>query len=307
MANWALNLLLPGCGRLEYHYEPREIGPVDTGPGPATADCPLISIVVPSFNQGRFLEHTLESIISQNYPRLELIVVDGGSTDNSRVVIEAYSEHIKWWVSEADTGQANAINKGMEHASGEILAWLNSDDCLMPGALFKVAASFNSSRKIDVVYGHRVLINEDGLDVGKWIMPGHNEFLLTYADYIPQETMFWKAELWDKTGAGLDESFRFALDWELIRRFIDAGAEFRLVPSFLGQFRMHEMQKTHANIESDGFREMEIIRNKCKLQFSSKVAMQNFYYRAQRFRLYLFLLKARLSEVLWKININRID
>ena len=88
----------------------------------------LSSIVVPSFNQGHFIDKTLKSIINQDYPNLELIIVDGGSSDSSVEVIKNYTNHIKWWVSEADDGQANAINKGMLHASGEILAWLNSDD-----------------------------------------------------------------------------------------------------------------------------------------------------------------------------------
>jgi len=298
--------LHPGCGKLEYHYEPRKISSEASNFMPQLVKIPRITVVVPSFNQGRFLADTLNSLLSQNYPNLELIVVDGGSKDQSVEVIEEFASDIHWWVSESDKGQAHAINKGMAHATGEILAWLNSDDCLMPGALWRVAASFNTENCPDVVYGHRVLINENGLDVGRWIMPGHHKFLLSYADYIPQETMFWSADLWQKAGAGVDESFRFALDWELIRRFVDAGAKFQLIPAFLGQFRMHEMQKTHANIESDGFREMEIIRNQCKQEFSSQAVMQNMYYRGQRTSLYYFLLKARLVEVLWKYGLIRI-
>lgn len=306
VARWVLGVLHPGCGKLEEHYKPRQIGISESILNDTVGD-PRITIVVPSFNQGAFLVDTLKSLINQNYPNLELIVVDGGSSDQSVEVIKEFASDIHWWVSEPDKGQAHAINKGMAHATGEILAWLNSDDCLMPGALFRVAKYFMASVDTDVVYGHRVLINEDGLDIGKWIMPGHHEFLLTYADYIPQETMFWRAELWQKVGAEVDESFRFALDWELIRRFIDAGAQFQLIPVFLGQFRLHELQKTQANIESDGFKEMEIIRNKCKQAFSSHIAVQNFYYRVQRFSLYCFLLKARLIEVLWNKKLIKID
>jgi glycosyltransferase involved in cell wall biosynthesis len=302
-----LNLLFPGCARLEPHYEPvvitgESIQPVRND----GVEFPLISITVPSFNQGHFIGATIESVISQNYPNLELIIVDGGSTDETVEVIKRYEHHIKWWVSEDDQGQANAINKGMSHATGDILAWLNSDDCLMPGALFRVAEQFMDSTKTDVVYGHRVLINEAGQDVGKWIMPGHRKFILTYADFIPQETMFWRAGLWRRVGGKLDESFRFAMDWELIRRFLDADATFQLIPAFLGQFRMHEMQKTNANIESDGIQEMEIIRQRCRRNFSSHPALQNLYYRMQRASFYSFVIRARMTEILWRTKLIKI-
>ena len=292
-----LNWLLPGCVRLEAHYCPKE---VTDSPFKSTdrdiSKYPRISIVMPSYNQGLFISDALDSIISQDYPNLELIVVDGDSSDETYEIIREYARHIEWWVSEPDDGQAHAINKGMSQATGEILAWLNSDDCLMPGALFQVAHQFMDSADTDVVYGHRVLINEAGKDVGKWILPGHRKFILTYADFIPQETMFWRATLLQKVGGKLDESFRFALDWELIRRFIDANAKFKLIPAFLGQFRMHELQKTNAKIESDGFKEMEIIREQCRQRFSSHPALQNFYYRFQRASLYSFVVEPELRN-----------
>ena len=304
----ALNVLFPGCTRLEAHYSPRRIHDEFTPPADIDDEkYPLISIIVPSLNQGRFIGQTLESIVSQGYPRLELIVVDGGSTDETTEVIGAYSDQIKWWVSEPDAGQASAINKGMSRASGDILAWLNSDDCLMPGALFRVAESFQVYPQADVIYGHRVLIDEAGYDVGKWILPGHRKFILTYADYVPQETMFWRSSLWHRAGGNLDESFRFAMDWELIRRFIQAEANFKLIPAFLGQFRLHQLQKSSARIESDGFIEMEIIRKACRESFSGHPAMQNFYYRFQRASLYSFVLRARMKELLWHARLIKID
>jgi len=300
--------LLPGCTQLKNQYKPKKIpsNPIGMKSCQST-DHPLISIVLPSFNQGHFLGCTLKSILDQQYPNLELIVVDGGSQDDSLDIIKANSEHINWWVSEPDKGQAHAINKGMARATGEILAWLNSDDCLMPGALHRVAAQFMKSGDVDVVYGHRVLIDEEGNDVGKWVMPGHRRFILTYADFIPQETMFWRADLWQKVGGKLDESFHFAMDWELIRRFVDANAKFKLIPAFLGQFRIHEMQKTSANIESDGFREMEIIRQRCRQRFSSHPALQNLYYLMQRAGFYSFAVRARLTESLWRSRLIKID
>ena len=276
---------------------------VDTG----DIELPRITVVVPSLNQGRFIGHTLKSLVDQQYPDLELIVVDGGSSDETLDVLNAFEAHITWWISETDDGQASAINKGMSRATGSILAWLNSDDCLMPGALFRVARHFSTHPRTDIVYGHRVLINEAGQDVGKWLLPGHRKFILTYADFVPQETMFWRRELWKKVGNRLDESFRFAMDWDLICRFIKANARFRLIPAFLGQFRMHDMQKTNAAISSDGFREMEIIRRAHQQAWSGHPGLQNLYYRMQRASLYTFLLRARLAETLWKFKLKRID
>ena len=308
LASKALNLIWPGCTRLEDHYEPQEISSATafvTAAG--ISNYPRITIVVPSYNQGRFIEQTFKSIIDQGYPNLELIVIDGGSSDETLGVIKQYAKHITWWVSEADDGQANAINKGMSHATGEILAWLNSDDCLMPGSLLQVAQHFLASPDTDVVYGHRVLINEAGLDVGRWILPAHRKMILTYADYIPQETMFWRKILWRKVNAHLDESFRFAMDWELICRFVQADAKFTLIPAFLGQFRMHAMQKTNANLESDGFREMAIIRKAYRQSFSRHAALQILYHRMQRASLYGFVVRARLTELLWQAKLIKID
>ena len=107
----------------------------------------------------------------------------------------------------------------MAISDGDILCWLNSDDCLAPNALFEVARAFYRSPVVDVVYGYRVLINECGQDVGRWILPYHSNMVLTYADFIPQETMFWRKKAWDEAGAFMDESLNFAIDWDLIRRF----------------------------------------------------------------------------------------
>lgn len=296
--------LWPGCAQLEPQYAPRAL-PASTpvGRGPA----PRISVVVPSFNQGRFLAATLDSLLAQDYPDLQILVVDGGSMDETREVIGRYAADIDWWVSEADRGQAHAINKGMARADGDVLAWLNSDDCLMPGALWRVAAAFRADPAPDVVYGHRVLIDDDGRDIGRWILPTHSESMLTYADYIPQETLFWRRELWERTGARVDESFRFALDWELIRRYVEAGARFELLPAFLGQFRVHAEQKSTAHIEQVGFAEMERIRAACRERFSRHRLLQALYGHGQRMRWWLYMARARLAELAWSARLRHID
>ena len=111
-----------------------------------------ISIITPSYNQGQYLEQTINSVLGQNYPHLEYIIIDGGSTDGSVAIIKKYAEHLKYWVSEKDRGQASAINKGLQYCTGEIFNWLNSDDYLQPGALQKIANAF-SEKTVDLVAG----------------------------------------------------------------------------------------------------------------------------------------------------------
>lgn len=141
------------------------------------------------------------------------------------------------------------------------MAWLNSDDLLLPGALNVVGEYFASHPEVDLVYGHRILIDEEGAEIGRWVLPPHSDKALSWADFIPQETLFWRRSLWDRVG-GIDESFRFAMDWDLLLRFRDAGARMVRLPHFLGAFRIHGAQKTSAQINEIGMREMEILRKR---------------------------------------------
>lgn len=220
---------------------------------------PKISIVTPSYNQASFLERTLESVLCQGYPNLEYLVQDGGSTDDTVAVLERYDGRLSGWTSCADNGQAHAINIGFSKTSGEIMAWLNSDDILLPGTLFYVADYFTRHPDVDVVYGHRFLIDEDDRDIGRWMMPQHRDQIISWADFIPQETMFWRRSIWEKAGGQIDESLHFAVDWELLVRFRETGAHFARLPRFLGGFRIHPQQKTSAD-NSIGFQEMCQIR-----------------------------------------------
>lgn len=225
----------------------------------AAASLPSISIVTPSLNHGRWLRATIESVTGQRYPRLEYFVMDAASTDDSVEVLKSASG-LSGWVSEKDRGQADAINKGFARTRGDIMAWLNSDDMLMPGALHCVARYFQRHPEVDVVYGHRIIIDANGDEVGRWILPRHRGAAFLWGDYIPQETMFWRRSLWERVGARIDTDFEFAMDWELILRFHRAGAKFRRIPRPLGAFRTHPLQKSIAAIHSVGQREFEILR-----------------------------------------------
>lgn len=221
---------------------------------------PSISIVTPSYNQGQFIKRTILSVIEQNYSNLEYIIQDGGSTDNTVEIIESYQNLLKFWESKKDAGQSNAINLGFKHATGEIMAYLNSDDILLPGTLNYVANYFNEHPDVDVIYGHRIVIDAEDNEIGRWILPPHDSKVLNWADFIPQETLFWRRRIWDKVGAYIDESFKFAMDWDLLLRFRDAGAKFARLPRFLGGFRYHASQKTSAVINDIGIAEMDQLR-----------------------------------------------
>ncbi|MDB5957145.1 glycosyltransferase family 2 protein [Ramlibacter sp.] len=221
-----------------------------------------ISLVTPSFGQASYIERTLSSVLDQNYPNLEYIVQDGGSQDGTVPVLERYADRLASWESRPDRGQSHAINLAFAKTSGEIMGWLNSDDLLLPGTLAYVARYFSRHPEVDVVYGHRILIDEQDRQIGRWMMPPHDDEVLSWADYIPQETMFWRRSIWEKAGGQVDESFRFAMDWDLILRFRQAGARFARLPRFLGAFRIHTAQKTSAEIGSTGIQEMTRLRER---------------------------------------------
>ncbi|REJ66512.1 MAG: glycosyltransferase [Planctomycetota bacterium] len=244
-----------------HHYAPR---PVAVGsaylPRVPEDKLPTISIVTPSYNQVDYLEETLQSVLNQQYPHLEYLVRDGGSTDGSREVLQRYDQQLTDWHSGPDGGQAQAVNDGLRQSRGEIMAYLNSDDLLLPGSLAYVADYFAQHPEVDVVYGHRVLINETGSEIGRWVLPAHDNETLAWVDYVPQETMFWRRRAWEAVGSTIDESFQFALDWDLILRFRAAGLRFVRLPRFLGAFRVTDTQKTSQLIDTIGRVEMNRLR-----------------------------------------------
>ena len=207
-------------------------------------DPSLISIVTPSYEQGRYLERTIYSVLSQSYPRLEYVVQDGGSRDATREVLKRRGESLSHWTCEPDEGQADAINRGFARTGGEIMAYLNSDDLLLPGSLAYIARYFAAHPRIDVVYGHRMLIDEHDRQIGRLVLPRHDDRTLTLIDYVPQETLFWRREAWERAGARIDASLRFAIDWDLLLRLRETGARMVRLPRYLGAFRVHSEQKT---------------------------------------------------------------
>lgn len=234
----------PRLGILRHHSPvplvvPRSYFTTDP-PRPA----PTISIVTPSYEQGHFLERTLYSVVNQSYPALEYYVQDGGSSDETVEVLKRFEQGLSGWASERDEGQGDAINRGFARTSGEIMAYLNSDDMLLPGSLAYVAAYFQAHPEVDVVYGHRIMIDENDGQIGMHVLPPHDDEELALLDFVPQETLFWRRRAWEAAGGNIDASLRFAVDWDLLLRFRENGARMVRLPRFLGAFRIHDEQKT---------------------------------------------------------------
>ena len=241
-------------------YPPRLLNLNAFSPAPAApARAPRIAMVTPSYNHAQYLGATIDSIVSQAYPNLYYHVQDGASIDGTLDLLKSRGDSISW-KSEPDTGQSNAINLGFAGVDCEIMAYLNSDDMLLPGTLAYVANYFMEHPDVDIVYGHRVFVDREGLEVGRAVLPRHDGKALQYADYIPQETMFWRKRVWDRVGP-IDESFHYAMDWDFILRTQAAGFKFVRLPRFLACFRIHDAQKTAATY-SIGVREMGILRRR---------------------------------------------
>jgi len=215
----------------------------------------LITIVTPSFNQSKFLEASIQSVLCQDYPHIEYIIVDGGSTDNSIDTIRKYENQVTNWVSEPDTGQSNAINKGFLKASGNILAWLNSDDLLTPSAARVATYYLTKYPHIGVVYGDRLHIDSKGNVVGINQAPAYKKNMFKRNFTLPQETVFFRKEIFERVG-GLDESLHFSMDFDLWCKMSKVTHMFH-IPAVMGYFREHDTAKSvvvHQSKRSDSLR-----------------------------------------------------
>jgi glycosyltransferase involved in cell wall biosynthesis len=219
-----------------------------------TTSWPRISIITPSFNQAQYLEQTIESILSQKYPNLEYIVIDGGSTDGSAEIIRRYGPHLTYWVSELDKGQTDAINKGLRRATGEILAYLNSDDYYVPGAFKAVADHFRSRPESDLIHGRCRFVDQVGTKIGEQVAR-----IETYCEILDlwgvwwqqrqfvQPEVFWTRRIAEKIGP-LRDDLHYVMDYNYWMRILKAGGMVGRLDREVACFRRTPAQKsTHSS------------------------------------------------------------
>jgi len=206
---------------------------------------PKISIVTTSYNQREFIERTILSVLNQNYPNLEYIIIDGWSNDGSVEIIKKYEKFLSYWVSEPDNGQSSALKKGFDNCTGEIMAFLNSDDTYCPGVLNKIADLFKRNPEVDVIYGAINLIDRDDNILARRDMSGScfDFSILLFESSLPQQAVFWRRDIYLKSG-GIDSSFLFCMDKDLWVRFRLLGVKFLRVNEVLANFRFHGSNKT---------------------------------------------------------------
>jgi glycosyltransferase involved in cell wall biosynthesis len=272
---------------------------------------PKITLVTPSFNQAIYLEQTILSVIGQNYPNLEYCIIDGGSHDGSIEIIKRYSKYITWWISEVDRGQSDAINKGFQQSTGDILGWLNSDDILFPNALFHIANKFGDQKlpKIELLYGASLYLNEsDG--TGRIIVPpNYEKDTLKYTNYVIQSSAFWTRELWEKTGQ-LNIDYKYTMDWDWFIR-ATSFCDFEKTNICLSVMRFHNKQKTTlARINSGNKQEMrnetcDIIKKyggeKVNKIYFEVLARENLFSKRKNFKQLLNKLRIPYSDFISRI------
>lgn len=222
---------------------------------------PAISLVTPSYDQARFLEAALRSVLDQGYPALEYIVLDGGSTDGSVAILERHGDALDHWRSEPDDGQADAINRGWERAGGEVLGWLNSDDRLEPGALAAVGEAFAADPRIRIVYGDCRVVDAAGEEIRTERPEGCGLRTLLLGRSLPQPSVFLRRSLVEELG-GLDPSLHHALDWAFfLRAFLRCPPEERrYLPRPLAASRVYEGTKTRTGLEAKGAERRRVLR-----------------------------------------------
>ena len=273
---------------------------------------PKISIVTPSFNQGSYLESTILSVIGQLYPNLEYIIMDGGSTDNSIDIIRKYEKHFAFWESVPDKGQSDAINKGFQIATGDIFAWINSDDMYLPHTFRFISEYFSSNCDDKIVFGNCLKFNQETKKVyGSDVESSHKKLDISLCDYIIQPSCFWSRQIWEKVGP-LNLDLAFSLDWDWFIRAQKLNLKFEPISEFLSIYRIHAQHKTGTGGQDriyelakiyEKYHSSMISRCYLKSRMDQKVAFARSL--IQKFRLYRVLDPSWLMHILFFRELTR--
>lgn len=265
---------------------------------------PKISIIIPSYNQSEFIEETFLSVLDQNYPNLEMIVIDGGSTDNTIDIILKYKDNFKFWVSEKDNGQSHAINKGFNKSTGDIVTWLCSDDTYLPNCLKTVAEYFNKNQDVDFLYGNVISIDENSRELNKIRnLPFTKLGFLNSIGSIPQPASFYRKKVLTKSNL-LNEEMNFFMDYDLFSRMIISGAKFKSISNLLATYRYHHQSKTinsRSNLKqhnADRTKLLKFYSNKMGVNYNIVMFTKPFFFTAR----FIFNIDRYLFRILNKLT-----
>lgn len=252
---------------------------------------PPVSIIIPSFNQGKFIEETIVSILNQSYKNLEIIIIDGGSSDNTIDIIKKYNDRIKYWVSEKDKGQSDAINKGFKLATGKYINWLNSDDILLEGAIQTMVDFLETNLNVDLVYGNVIMIDEIGNKIIERREINYDYNIILYGiNYIPQPSALFRKKVVEKAGY-LDINMHYCMDHEYWIRFHSIGLKFAYINDFFAGYRVHNNAKGFSGKTKEIYRERLELKRKYGLKIHNKTIECVVYFIL--FLLYRILRKIR--------------
>ncbi|MDB4904552.1 MAG: glycosyltransferase / methyltransferase [Mucilaginibacter sp.] len=254
---------------------------------------PRISIITPSYNQSAYLSETIESIISQNYPNLEYIVIDGGSTDGSIDILKKYDKYISHWVSEKDEGMYHALQKGFELSTGEIMGWLNADDLLHRKSLFALANIFTSIPNVNWLQGRPTVYDESGMTVGSSDpITSKYEFYLKKHElgkFIQQESTYWRRDLWERSGGYISKVYSYAGDFELWMRFFLFEPLFS-TSALIGGYRVRKTQLSRVFfqqyiIECNTIIDGQKLSKKCQKHLQWMRFIEKYLFKIKPFKL----------------------
>jgi len=266
---------------------------------------PRISVVMPSYNQGLFIRRSILSILNQDYANLELIIVDGGSTDETLDILQEFDPYIDYWTSRPDRGQSDALNKGFARATGDIFAWQNADDLYCPGAFSAVKEAFHRNPSAGIVFGDWVLVNEADQPIElNYALPVRWPRFSYENMKVYNQAIFWRREIHLRFGL-FDEKLRRLMDNDMIIRMIrnEGIAGFMRLPIFLGAFRRQGQQKT--NLDSmDEIRIEEESYLETKHRFAPRSSLRGGYSRIS-FRVFQFYHMFRRGGLLYALNKTR--
>lgn len=269
------------------------------------AGWPKLTVVTPSYNQAAFLERTILSVLNQRYPNLEFIIIDGGSTDGSLAIIRQYEHYLSYWVSEPDKGQTDAINKGFSRATGDFVAYQNSDDVFAPNALQAVATAWRNAPDTDVFFGNMYIIDEQDRVLEEMRVPTFSAGCQVYEGMqVFNQSLFIRRTLLAETG-WLDESLRFVMDYEVVTRLgLQPNVRFLRVPGFWGGFRVQPDAKSSQIAATVGRTEHKQVSERYQPRLDSRLG-GDFWRRYSRIRKFVwFLARGQFRYIYHRLSLR---